>query len=84
MLNLSSLTNDWRRFRGCLLDAYLVIAYRVNLPYRMNMTTRILPGKSNGMARESYPVSEIDNSYWINVYWGNCCIGYRFERLRSR
>ena len=72
-----------RFLRGHLLNAYLVSVYRVDLLYEMDMTrTRILPSKSDRMNRESYPVSEIDNSYLINAYRINCCIRYRFERLR--
>ena len=71
--------------RGRLLNTYPVSVYQINLPYGMNMSrTRILPDKNDGMNRKSYPVSEIDNSYRINVYRVNCCIGYRFERLRGR
>ena len=44
--------------------------------------TRILPSLSDGMNLESYPVSEIDNSYPVSAYRINCCIRYRFEKLK--
>ena len=63
--------------RGRLFNENPVSAYQVNLPYKMNMTrTRILPSESDGMNRESYPVSEIDNSYPVSVYRVNCSIPF--------
>ncbi|KAJ9546291.1 hypothetical protein OSB04_018834 [Centaurea solstitialis] len=51
-----STVNLERLSKGRLLNACTVSAYRVNLPYGMNMTrNRILPGKSDDMNRESYP-----------------------------
>ncbi|KAJ9551985.1 hypothetical protein OSB04_016030 [Centaurea solstitialis] len=71
------------RLRGCLLNAYSVSVYRVNLPYGINMTkTRILPGKSDDMNRESYSVNEIDNSYPVRAnQWRNVVLGSSFVNL---